>query len=57
MKTIDVDGMPHLCLFAIKDIDPGKEITYNYGNADWPWRQQVQGHRLTEYGPTILNIF
>lgn len=45
MKTIDVDGMPHLCLFAIKDIDPGKEITYNYGNADWPWRQQVQGHR------------
>ncbi|XP_030000946.1 uncharacterized protein LOC115426858 [Sphaeramia orbicularis] len=40
MKTIDIGGMPHLCLFAIKDITPGEEVTYNYGNADWPWRKQ-----------------
>ncbi|XP_074530856.1 uncharacterized protein LOC141793879 [Halichoeres trimaculatus] len=42
MKTIDIGGMPHLCLFAIKDITPGEEVTYNYGNADWPWRKQQQ---------------
>ena len=41
MKMIAVEGMPHLCLFALKDIDPGEEITYSYGNADWPWRKKV----------------
>lgn len=41
MKTIDVGGMPHLCLFALRDIAPGEEITYNYGDAGWPWRKQV----------------
>lgn len=41
MKTITVNGKPHLCLFAIKDINPGEEITYNYGNAEWPWRVKV----------------
>ncbi|XP_028275106.1 serine/threonine-protein kinase PAK 1 isoform X25 [Parambassis ranga] len=38
MKTIKVDEKPHLCLFALKDISPGEEITYNYGDSDWPWR-------------------
>uniref|UniRef100_A0AAZ1WYI0 SET domain-containing protein n=2 Tax=Oreochromis aureus TaxID=47969 RepID=A0AAZ1WYI0_OREAU len=38
MRTIAVNGKPHLCLFAIKDIKPGEEITYNYGDSDWPWR-------------------
>lgn len=41
IKTIRVDGKPHLCLFAIKDISPGEEITYNYGDSDWPWRSKV----------------
>lgn len=41
MWTIAVDGMPHLCLFAIRDIMPGEEVTYNYGDSDWPWRKQV----------------
>uniref|UniRef100_A0A672YNR5 SET domain-containing protein n=1 Tax=Sphaeramia orbicularis TaxID=375764 RepID=A0A672YNR5_9TELE len=36
-----LDGMPHLCLFAIRDIVPGEEVTYNYGDSDWPWRKQV----------------
>lgn len=43
MKKIDVDGMPHLCLFAIKDINEGDEITYDYGGDDCPWRSQVCG--------------
>ncbi|KAM8747390.1 uncharacterized protein AB9X84_015426 isoform 1-T1 [Acanthopagrus schlegelii] len=40
IKVIDVGGMPHLCLFALRDIAPGEEITYNYGDSDWPWRRQ-----------------
>ncbi|KAJ4935950.1 hypothetical protein JOQ06_017475, partial [Pogonophryne albipinna] len=41
MRTIVLDGMPHLCLFALRDIAPEEEISYNYGDADWPWRKQV----------------
>ncbi|XP_056407414.1 uncharacterized protein LOC130299346 [Hyla sarda] len=40
IKRIMVDGRPHLCLFAIRDINPGEEITYNYGGS-WPWRDKV----------------
>ncbi|XP_077139179.1 uncharacterized protein LOC143804702 [Ranitomeya variabilis] len=42
MKTFIHNGKPHLCLFAIRDINPGDEITYNYGNSDWPWRDEVE---------------
>ncbi|KAL6479743.1 hypothetical protein MHYP_G00107760 [Metynnis hypsauchen] len=38
MKTITVAGKPHLCLFATRSISPGEEITYNYGDSEWPWR-------------------
>ncbi|XP_078100325.1 uncharacterized protein LOC144513205 isoform X3 [Sander vitreus] len=38
MKYLTVQGKPHLCLFAVRDISPGEEITYNYGDSDWPWR-------------------
>ncbi|XP_076829569.1 uncharacterized protein LOC143485412 isoform X2 [Brachyhypopomus gauderio] len=38
MKTIRVAGKPHLCLFATRSISPGEEITYNYGDSEWPWR-------------------
>ncbi|XP_025754145.1 histone-lysine N-methyltransferase mes-4 [Oreochromis niloticus] len=40
MTVTRVDGRPHLCLFAIKDIGPGEEITYNYGDSNWPWRSK-----------------
>uniref|UniRef100_A0AAY4D583 SET domain-containing protein n=1 Tax=Denticeps clupeoides TaxID=299321 RepID=A0AAY4D583_9TELE len=42
MKRIMVEGKPHLCLFALKDITPGDEIRYNYGDADCPWRNQEE---------------
>ncbi|XP_030294982.1 uncharacterized protein LOC115594830 isoform X4 [Sparus aurata] len=38
VKRIMVNRMPHLCLFAVREIFPGEEITYNYGDSAWPWR-------------------
>lgn len=41
MKKIDVNGVPHLCLFALHNIQEGEEITYDYGGNDCPWRTKV----------------
>ncbi|KAK1878135.1 N-lysine methyltransferase KMT5A [Dissostichus eleginoides] len=41
MKKVVAENKPHLCLFALRDINPGEEITYDYGGTDWPWRKQV----------------
>lgn len=41
IKTIEVNQQPHLCLFAVRDIKQGEEITYSYGDSDWPWRAKV----------------
>ncbi|XP_056278107.1 N-lysine methyltransferase KMT5A-A-like isoform X2 [Pseudoliparis swirei] len=38
MKYLNIQGKPHLCLFATRDISQGEEVTYNYGDSDWPWR-------------------
>ncbi|XP_073715804.1 uncharacterized protein [Misgurnus anguillicaudatus] len=38
VKTVVVEGKPHLCLFSLRDICPDEEITYNYGDSSWPWR-------------------
>ncbi|XP_041917244.1 uncharacterized protein LOC121681526 isoform X3 [Alosa sapidissima] len=42
MKLIEADGKPHLCLFALKEIMAGTEITYDYGGKEWPWRKETQ---------------
>nr|XP_055065244.1 uncharacterized protein LOC129447504 [Misgurnus anguillicaudatus] len=39
MKLIEAEGKPHLCLFALKEITIGTEITYDYGGKEWLWRQ------------------
>jgi len=41
MKYLNIQGKPHLCLFATRDISQGEEVTYNYGDSDWPWRCKV----------------
>lgn len=41
IKKIIVQGRPHLCLFATRDIMPGEEIAYDYGGSPWPWRRKV----------------
>nr|XP_020474167.1 uncharacterized protein LOC109970738 [Monopterus albus] len=40
MRKIVYGGKPHLCLFSVKEISPGEEITYNYGNSSYPWRSK-----------------
>ncbi|XP_076855742.1 uncharacterized protein LOC143510359 isoform X2 [Brachyhypopomus gauderio] len=41
MKMTEVEGRPHLCLYAIEDIKEGDEIAYDYGGKDWPWRKKM----------------
>ncbi|XP_055022443.1 uncharacterized protein LOC129412454 isoform X2 [Boleophthalmus pectinirostris] len=43
MKRILVGRKPHLCLFAVRDIHSGEEITYDYGDDNWPWREKADG--------------
>ncbi|XP_041811872.1 uncharacterized protein LOC121620002 [Chelmon rostratus] len=40
MRKIFCEGKPHLCLFAVKEISAGEEITYNYGDSCYPWRSR-----------------
>ncbi|KAM3618408.1 uncharacterized protein V6R79_020019 [Siganus canaliculatus] len=46
MKRVDVNGKPHLCLFALNDIKEGDEITYDYGGEDCPWRTEVTNESI-----------
>lgn len=39
VKVISISRIPHLCLFALRDIQSGEEITYDYGGYDLPWRR------------------
>ena len=41
MRKVLVDGVPHLYLFAAKDIEVGEELRYDYGLHHLPWRIQV----------------
>ena len=41
MKKVVVDNVPHLCLFAIRDITINEELRYDYGINDLPWRKKV----------------
>lgn len=38
MKKLGTERAPKLCLFAVKDIPIGDELTYDYGVTDQPWR-------------------
>ena len=42
MKVIPIDGNPHLCLFARKNISKGEELRYDYGDKNYPWRTEVR---------------
>ncbi|XP_041835801.1 histone-lysine N-methyltransferase set-1-like [Melanotaenia boesemani] len=59
MKKVVIQDKPHLFLFALQDINPGEEVTYDYGGSDWPWRKQqpsapVADQQQVQYTPDHL---
>lgn len=50
MKKIEHNSIPYLCLFAIKRIEIGDEITYFYGEEGLPWHEKVN------FGPAGTNF-
>lgn len=68
IKIVVVDQLPHLCLFALRDIEIGEELRYDYGIDDLPWRKKVKYLsilnityvlliKLTEYIVSVLISF
>lgn len=45
MRQITVDGKLHLAMFAIKDVEEGEEVRYDYGVRDLPWRKKKSSIR------------
>ena len=43
MKKVDIDGVTHLCLFAVYDISIGQQLLFDYGDDSDHlfWRQKV----------------
>ena len=39
--TVGPQAGVHLCVFAIKTIEPGSELRYDYGMKDLLWRKKV----------------
>ncbi|XP_071823694.1 uncharacterized protein [Apostichopus japonicus] len=42
MRIVSLEGVPKLCLFALKDIEKGSELRCDYGVSDLPWRKREQ---------------
>ncbi|CAB1435868.1 unnamed protein product [Pleuronectes platessa] len=51
IKKVIVHDKPRLCLFAVKLIEAGTEINYNYGNSKWPWRE-----KMTNWQPPAVAV-
>ena len=45
-KIVLIGNIPHLCLFATRDIEHGEEILYFYGLKDQPWYPEVVSLRF-----------
>lgn len=41
VKVDDSQGTPELFFYALRDIESGEEILYNYGSGPYPWRKKV----------------
>ena len=39
MKKVELNGNPHLCMYAKRSIKEGEELTYSYDADNLPWRQ------------------
>eukprot|EP00057_Strongylocentrotus_purpuratus_P018934 XP_011673408.1 PREDICTED: uncharacterized protein LOC100892236 [Strongylocentrotus purpuratus] len=54
MKKLVFNNVPHLCLFALTDINQGAELRYNYGEDDYPWRKVDVTTKPVTTKPTSL---
>lgn len=43
IKKIIVNNAPHLCIFALRDINKDDELRYDYGEKNTPWRKRKVG--------------
>ena len=50
MKILEIEGYPHLALFARRKIIKGEEILYDYGGKNLPWRKKVFHLVRAKYG-------
>ena len=41
MKIVIVEKIPHLCLFAFRNIECNEEIRYDYGVPNLSWRKVI----------------
>lgn len=41
LRIVTVDNIPHLCIFALRDVNNGEELRYDYGVSNLPWRRKV----------------
>jgi len=39
MKIVECEDVPHLCLFATRDVEIGEELRFDYGVTTLPWRK------------------
>ncbi|MED6284205.1 hypothetical protein CHARACLAT_016922, partial [Characodon lateralis] len=40
VMKINYEEKPHLCLFALKQISAGEEVTFDYGESSYSWRSK-----------------
>jgi hypothetical protein len=38
-KLMEVDGQPHICIFASANIAEDEELRFNYGTGQYLWRK------------------
>jgi len=41
-QVVGVDGTPHICLFATKDVEAGDQVLYDYGPKELPFTDKVR---------------
>ena len=57
MAVVVVDKVPHLCLFAKRDIETGEELRYDYGDPTAPWRKKVRMLRYVHVDDAVKQFF
>lgn len=56
-KYIEVDSIPKLCLFAVKEIQINEEIVYDYNAANLWWRKKVEKNSFLDPSYSLKRSF